>query len=536
MLLGMALRFYNLNWGAPYYFHPDERNIASSISQLNLPNNVNPNFFAYGSLPIYTIYFTGILLTFILGFPHLVPTVLFEQAIIIGRFYSALFSLLLIPLLYLIGKKLYNQTTGILAAFFATFSVGLIQFAHFATFEIWQTFFTVLLFYACLKLTKTGKHMLVFISSILVGCLLSIKVSNLPLLVFPPLAIFLHDFKSEEHIHRSIFKKIRRFCRAIVITIFTAALTWIIFSPFSILDYHSFYSTLHYESSVVMGTLPVFYTGEFFETTPILFQFTKIYLFLLNPLVTILFIPSFFYVFYKALKLRSSSYILLTTFYLLLFLPQAFLFAKWTRYMVPTLPFIYLITALGISHFFHSLVKSKTQKTFEYIVIIILIVTSVLFSISYFITVFVKEDTRIQARNYARKNIDSNAQIVSEVYDLGIVPFNSSFQNITLFNFYELDNKNPEYSLTALNNMLEQTDYFILPSQRVFATRIKNAINFPNGYVFYEKVTQQQGLQKIYQTPCDIFCTITYMGDSVFMLEQTANIFDRPTVTIFKKK
>ena len=48
--------FYNLNWGAPFYFHPDERNIASSIVQLKFPDNLNPNFFAYGAFPIYLIF------------------------------------------------------------------------------------------------------------------------------------------------------------------------------------------------------------------------------------------------------------------------------------------------------------------------------------------------------------------------------------------------------------------------------------------------------------------------------------------------
>src|SRR3989344_6444253 len=52
--------FYNLNWGAPFYFHPDERNIASSISQMQFPDTLNPHFFAYGSLPLYTIFFTGL--------------------------------------------------------------------------------------------------------------------------------------------------------------------------------------------------------------------------------------------------------------------------------------------------------------------------------------------------------------------------------------------------------------------------------------------------------------------------------------------
>src|SRR5690242_3073826 len=101
ILTGGFLHFYNLNWGAPFYFHPDERNIASAVSQLKFPKQMNPHFFAYGSLPIYTIYFTGVVANYISGL--LAPTqtqitnVLFEQAIQISRVYSALFATLLIP-------------------------------------------------------------------------------------------------------------------------------------------------------------------------------------------------------------------------------------------------------------------------------------------------------------------------------------------------------------------------------------------------------------------------------------------------------
>src|SRR5258706_8715206 len=101
-LSGTLLHFYNLNWGAPWYFHPDERNIASSVSQLQFPTQMNPHFFAYGTLPIYTIYFTG-LMSNLIATCHLslvtclsaealakVDHVPFEQAIVISRFYSAL--------------------------------------------------------------------------------------------------------------------------------------------------------------------------------------------------------------------------------------------------------------------------------------------------------------------------------------------------------------------------------------------------------------------------------------------------------------
>src|SRR5579864_8499009 len=114
ILCGVFLRFYAINWGAPYYFHPDERNIASSVSQLQFPNQMNPHFFAYGSLPIYAIYFTGLAgnLRSTCHLSLVTCPVLFNQAIIISRFFSALFSTLLIPILFVIGKRI--QTTIIM--------------------------------------------------------------------------------------------------------------------------------------------------------------------------------------------------------------------------------------------------------------------------------------------------------------------------------------------------------------------------------------------------------------------------------------
>jgi len=45
-------RFYKLDWGNGFFFHPDENNMATSLSQLN-SKNLNPHFFAYGQFPLY---------------------------------------------------------------------------------------------------------------------------------------------------------------------------------------------------------------------------------------------------------------------------------------------------------------------------------------------------------------------------------------------------------------------------------------------------------------------------------------------------
>ncbi|GEM_PF-914059 len=573
-LFAAFLHFYNLNWGATFYFHPDERNIASSVTQLNFPSAMNPHFFAYGSLPIYTIYFTGVLVNFFQKFANFNPDqigvnslaamqsnllltgqspvlkVSFEQAIIISRFYSAIFSTLLVPLLYLSALKIKDATTGIVTAFLATFSTGLIQFGHFGTFEMWLTFFSVVIFWQCTKLKNSANDSSLFLLALISGVLIATKISHVavvPLVLFVLLLQETYQNKNRHHLY-----KFFRWIRGIVLFFAVVFLVYVISNPFVFLDTTAFLGSMKYESSVALGTLNVFYTGGFYQSIPVLYQFIRIYPFLLSPVITLLFIPSFLYLSIVLFRSKNASYLLLIIFYLLLFLSQVFLFAKWTRYIVPTLPFVYLIVAIGISDF---LKLTKRVQVVKYFALSLVISISALFALSYFITAFVKPDTRIMARNFARKTIPANAHILSEVYDLGITPFNDFFHTIDLFNFYDLDPvesyRSPSGTIRTrlterfdgasnlpfdLREKLQKTDYIILPSQRILKNRLADKKQFPKGYIFYEGLTSGSlGFMKVYETPCDMWCKIVYLGDPVYSFEETANVFDRPTVFIFKK-
>jgi len=521
-IVGAVLHFHNLNWGSPFYFHPDERNIAASVSQLQFPSQMNPNFFAYGSLPIYIIFFTGLLLNYGMHFLNQSPH--FEQAILISRFYSALFTTLLIPILFLIGKQLKNEKVGLIGAFLGTASIGLVQFAHFGTFEIWLTFFSTLLLWLCLK--KLTKKITVLIG-IVFGILVATKISSLALLPIPLLIFILKTFHRKHKIYRNLF--------TILIHLFlffiVAGIVYIVTNPFVFLNFAAFRATMDYETSLALGTLPVFYTGEFYNTIPIIFQFLHVYPFLLNPLLTIIFVPSFCYLIVQIIKHKNPSLFILASFFIILFLSQAVLFVKWTRYIVPTLPFVYLIIAFACEEF-----SNKKREQFSKETLALIFVTCCLFVFSYFVTAFVRPDTRVEAFLFSQKSIPVNAPILSEVYDMGIVPFNQSFDNIVLFHFYDLDNKSPDVTVNTLQKSLAETDYIILPSQRLLKTRLLQKEKYPEANIFYTKLLNGDlGFTKIYETPCDVFCKITYLGDPVFSFEQTANVFDRPTVMIFKK-
>jgi len=520
IFIGFLLRFMHLSWGAPFFFHPDERNIASSVSQLVFPTHMNPNFFAYGSVPLYIIFFSGLLLQ---GF--LVNHISFDQAIIISRFYSAIFSLLLIPLMFFIGNKLKDITTGTTAAVLTTFSIGFIQFAHFGTFEMWLTFLTTLLFLSCLLLNEHFSLRRILFCTLIMGFLIGTKISSVLLLPLPISIMFLPIIRKK---HKLL--SFERFFIFLLIFFFGSILFFFITNPFSFVDHAAFLNSFHYESSVALGTTTVFYTNEFFHTIPIVFQFLYVYPFLLNIVNTGLFILCFFYLSYTWFTKKSFAVFLIFFFFLETFLSQAFLFVKWTRYVVPTLPFMYL--SLGI--FFSYVLERKHvwKKNIGLGIIFISVFYSTILATAYTLEVFGRDDTRIYTASMISKIIPSNAPILSEIYDLGIISFNPFFPKITLFNFYDLS----AISLSDLTDKLHTTSYIILPSQRILKVRLFNGKDYPFGNIFYSKLLSGElGFTKIYETPCDFLCNMVYLGSPVFSFEETATVFDRPEIMIFKK-
>jgi hypothetical protein len=555
VLIGAFLHFYNLNWGAPYYFHPDERNVASSVSQIHFPIQNNPNFFAYGSLPIYTIYFTGVITNSIAhcwqAMGHCLPTdisflsmfntptwgtlatVTFEQAIIISRFYSGLLATVLILLVYKLGKDIHSVHAGLLAAFLTTMSVGIIQFSHYGTFEIWLTFFGVLLTYVCVKFLQTEKPMYFFIATMLLGILIAIKVSSVVLLPMPLVAFSLSYLKEpgSRTFKRLFFTSLRTVALTIPM-VFFIGLVYFATNPYVYFDLAAFQGSMKYESGVALGTLPVFYTQEFYQAAPIIFQFTRIYPFLINPLVTIVFIPSLLYIVLRTFLKKNYEYFILHISFFILFLSQAFLFVKWTRYMVPTVPFIYIIVAIAS---IDGITRMKLLALRQ-LCIALLLLTASIFAVAYVKTVLASPDTRIAAKQWFQQHFQQNVYALSEIYDMGIVPFNELPTTITLCDFYTIETNVIPCNGQPLQNLLEESMYLISPSQRIWKTRIVNKHTYPAGNGFYQSLfTEKIGYHKIYETPCDLWCKIVYLGNPTFSFEQTAYVFDRPTLMIFEK-
>ncbi|HSM24541.1 MAG TPA: glycosyltransferase family 39 protein, partial [Anaerolineaceae bacterium] len=154
-------RFRGLFWGEYLYLHPDERflvwvgsNIESvkslgeyfntHVSSLN-PHNRGHGFFVYGDFPIiFTRYITE-------GFFDFGGWNEVTQA---GRILSSLFDLGSVIFIFFIGRKLFNNWVGLLAAAFSGMAVLQIQQSHFFTVDTFATFFTTLAMYVVVLISK----------------------------------------------------------------------------------------------------------------------------------------------------------------------------------------------------------------------------------------------------------------------------------------------------------------------------------------------------------------------------------------------
>ncbi|MDD2890743.1 MAG: glycosyltransferase family 39 protein [bacterium] len=143
IFIAFVLRIWEFNFGLPSLFHYDERLFpVDAFYRLSHKGQASPtyHFYAYGDLiPNILAVFYGIYYL-ILKFIKIVYTpfdflVLYagdpSSVYLIGRMLFVLSSSISVFVLYLIGKRLYNKTVGLLSAFFFTFSFLAVQQAKF---------------------------------------------------------------------------------------------------------------------------------------------------------------------------------------------------------------------------------------------------------------------------------------------------------------------------------------------------------------------------------------------------------------------
>lgn len=516
VLIGGFLRFYKINWGDGYFFHPDEYHIVNSVNQLSLPNQMNPNFFSYGSFTIYLIYFTKLILLK-LGFPANYSLVFF-----IGRFYSALFSTLSLVAIFFLTKRLIKKISiSLLVTFLTAFTPGLIQQAHFATPESSLTFWLSLTIFLIISWLEDKKIKLLYLSAITLGVASAVKIVALSFL--PIYSLLILEI-------RGVFRKhfVQKTKQLFIIFAISCA-SFLIFFPYSFLDWEHFRNSLSYEGSVADGSQVVFYTRQFINTLPIIFQFQKILPYSLGPALLVFGILGFLVLIQNILK-KSLPHAVIFLGFVLFFLSNALLFAKWVRFVAPTFPFWAIFTGLFIDKL-EATGKSKLANTVTAAAIFFTVIWSAMF-----FSIYTKEDIRISATNWIQENIRTGSFILTESRNMLEVPLTGNYKKV-VFDFYDLDQK--PLMLNELSKNIRGADYFIIQGRRIYKNHQRLADQYPLINNFYFNLFQGTlGFTKL--TEFTSYPELSISGISFEIpdedAEETWSVFDHPRIIVFKKQ
>ena len=557
-------RFINLGWGLPYPMHPDERNMATAIQQLNcqspvislnLPKSIfgnwepvstwfkiikpfdflncfNPHFFAYSQFPLYLGYLIVFILKFFdgdMGFP-----ISFDEAVLSLRLISAVASIIN----FIIIIKIINfiiQKKSLLSYLIIIFSPYAIQFAHFGTTEsLLMMFYSGIIYLSLLFIDKNiSTSAFVANSSIVVGLSLATKVSSAIFLIVPftVLLFSFEELKLKTSLYKSknlfIFFAYRFVSKIIDLSVFAflTVVIFIFFSPHNFINFKDFISSMNYESEVALGRSLVFYTRQFFNTVPVLFQLDKIFPYVLGWPIFLMGIIGLIGLNWKDKKIN-----LLRFTFLVYFIPSAFIYAKWSRFMAPILPLITIFAILFLLRI----------KVINFIKIIIVII-AILPGLAY-LSVYQNLDVRYKASEWIYKNIPNNSYILFETANVVDVPINNETMkqlnnyNAVSFNFYDLDISKELQS--RLISEIEKADYIFIPSRRIFANHPKKTYPVLNKYyedlfsgkLGFEKVAEFDSFPKIC-LPFTNNC-LEFPDEEA---EETWTVFDHPVIRIYKR-
>ncbi len=512
--IGGFLRFYNLNWDNGNFFHPDERNIDNAVSQIKFFSQLDPNFFAYGGFLIYLYRATGDILAILTQNNSWVYN--WNQINIIGRFYSALFSSLTIPLVFILARSVFNKYTALIASLLTTFTVSFIQTAHFSITENFLIFISIVICILSIKLLEAGNLKNYILCGFFIGIAVATKTTALPFVIFP---LTVHILSMAKRPYNFI-KRVG----SIIIFLITSLSVFTFFSPYTFLKWGKFMESMRYESGVALGTLPVPYTLQFTHTISYLFQI-KNFIWQMGPIAYLL-VPSVIFLILNIVKTKNHKLILFIAFPLIYFLYVGHWHTKFIRFMLPLLPFIIIM----ISYLIYWLLNKKLVGK---LIAVTLISLTMLWSFAFF-SIYTREQTRITASKWIYKNIPTGSVILGEHWDDGlpisIDSLSPATYNIEQLKIYDSDNNE---KINYYSEKLSNANYIIINSRRLYGTLINLPEKYPITSRYYKLLFDNKlGYQKVAEFSS--YPSIFGLEINDDTSEETFQVYEHPKVIILK--
>jgi 4-amino-4-deoxy-L-arabinose transferase-like glycosyltransferase len=421
IVVATFLRFYGIDFGNPYIYHPDETKLVSQAGRLLDTKFMDKD--AYFGIRVYPPFFTYMLAFVMAGYIGInLITGRFEsleavksayendsfQFVLLSRSMVAVMGVAMVLLIYLIGARLYSKKVGLISALLLATNFVIVRNSHFGTVDIPASFFGLATVYFCIRVMQKGLVRDYVLSALFIALVTATKFSMLPFIL--PL-VFAHFSRfSPRQWGRALFDK----------KIWIAAVSGIIFfliaCPIIWLDFQETWGgiigTSRFESVGKVGSgggFLSYWTGD---------QSAGFGVFYPNSIPAVfgvgLTVIAAFSVIYLLLRHNKSELLLLISI-----IPIYLIFEKMSikamRHILPILPLLVLTSVIFLNDVFDRLKNRKTKMIGLVLIVSILAITQSVRALSYQNNL--KEtDPRTKATEWINEHIPKNAAVAVESF------------------------------------------------------------------------------------------------------------------------
>ncbi len=431
-VLALLLRLYGLNWDQGNNFHPDERQILFHVTALAWPNSwaqfldaqhspLNPQFFAYGSFPIYLLALLGHLLGYTLATPDY-----FVKYTLAGRVVSALCDSGTVLLTGLLALRLtrdeqpgrpYAWSVALLAAALVTFTPFQLQLSHFYAVDTMMLFFVMLTLLACVEMVESERLMSwACVAGIGYGLALATKFSAAPLAVPLLVALGLRWYRQRQ------FWDVQQ---ALFLVVCLTILLFFVTQPYALLDFANYKQQVLDQGNLARGLWDLPYVRQFAGTIPYVYEVQNIVLWGLGLTLGISACIGVLWLCWRLWKGRLDSWLVLLSWIVIFIAITGSFYVKFMRYMLPIYPALTISAAAVVMAAMRAdwRIPERYQTSMRRFLpvvrrgVVALLLLGTMFQGLALLNVYSQPNTRVQASRWMYSHLPAGSVLTYEQWD-----------------------------------------------------------------------------------------------------------------------
>jgi YYY domain-containing protein len=565
LALGAFLRFDGLRWDAACpgsaeaasevgctetHLHPDERfltmvataveppgslaeHLDTARSPLN-PHNRGHGFFAYGTFPLLVV--DAVAEALGLGG--------YDRVHLVGRALSATWSTLSVLLVFLLGRRLWDDLVGLTAALLLALAVLPIQAAHFFTVEAMTTALATLGLLAALAIAERGRWREHAWFGVVLGMAVATKVSVAPLALVAVVAALSRRLRPDgagveapERRERVPLLAGLALAAAVSLAVFRLLMPMAFVGPglFDVALNPAWLANLR-EVGELMGGWRDFPPGhQWAGRTPLWFPWKNLVLFGMGPALGLAAWAGWAFAGWRLLRRGDLRPLVPWTWVTLVFLHQGTQWVKAMRYLLPIYPCLALLAAWLLVGLLQRARREPRWRVPARALVAVVVLATVAWAVA-FTSIYRRPHSRIEASRWLYAQAPEGASIAHEAWDdalpvpLDGYPGMARFRGVTLHPYAE---DSPQ-KIDDLLASLADSDYLVVSSNRVYDSVARLPQRFPATLRYYDLLfSGELGFERVAELTS--YPTLFGLRIPDQGAEEAFTVYDHPRVQIFRR-